>query len=272
MSHFGRRRGTGGFTLIELLVVIAIIALLIGILLPALGKARNSSRSLRCLANARSMAMLTQFYLDASKEQFPVRNNAAVGGGSNYNAFLPSRTLLRSDTRPVEVLACPEDKDPVRLYLAGDEQGSEPTSLGIGDIYGIEYASRVRYSYGINNMTGIKPVTPAEERLFNPSFGAYPFPSNTLLYADSTFFNARGHNLTLNDEPRLKGRIANASAPSLLNSLPAIAPMYGQPVQAARRHASGSNIVYMDHHGGSISQQDAFTKFYYSWTEPAPQP
>jgi len=66
--HRGRR---AAFTLIELLVVIAIIALLVGILLPALAGARNAARGVKCLSNVRQNVAIVQEYADENKGLTP---------------------------------------------------------------------------------------------------------------------------------------------------------------------------------------------------------
>ncbi|MCC5830518.1 MAG: prepilin-type N-terminal cleavage/methylation domain-containing protein [Phycisphaeraceae bacterium] len=64
-------RRPDGFTLIELLVVISIIALLIGILLPALGMARDAARNAVCLSNARQMGIGLVSYANENGQWFP---------------------------------------------------------------------------------------------------------------------------------------------------------------------------------------------------------
>jgi len=64
-------RRVKGFTLVELLVVIGIIAVLIGILLPALNAARNSARTIKCAANLRSMGQGFNIYVAENKQVLP---------------------------------------------------------------------------------------------------------------------------------------------------------------------------------------------------------
>ena len=96
----------GAFTLIELLVVIAIIALLIGILLPALGAARESARSLVCATMARSTGQGQSFYMGDNDDNYAGPNTS----GARYQVIT---------------------FNPLRKYvdeIVGDSNGSAPTS------------------------------------------------------------------------------------------------------------------------------------------------
>ena len=62
---------TLGFTLVELLVVVAIIALLVSILLPTLGKAKEQTRMVICMSNLRSLGLSFTFYTGANDNWWP---------------------------------------------------------------------------------------------------------------------------------------------------------------------------------------------------------
>ncbi|MFG0260670.1 MAG: type II secretion system protein [Phycisphaerales bacterium JB041] len=67
MRSTAQRHVVAGFTLIELLVVIAVVALLIGILLPALGRARGAAQTVACGSNLRQSFLACQIYADSNR-------------------------------------------------------------------------------------------------------------------------------------------------------------------------------------------------------------
>ncbi len=110
MRRSRRRRIPTGFTLLELLVVIGITALLAGLLLPVLGRAKESGRAAACLSNLHQVGIALQLYVQDNHNRLPFMRDKSLSISND----LPSPDLVLSNyLGNVNVLRCPSDKQRV---------------------------------------------------------------------------------------------------------------------------------------------------------------
>ncbi|NBV24370.1 MAG: type II secretion system protein [Proteobacteria bacterium] len=233
-------RTTSGFTLIELLVVIAIIAVLAGMLLPALSKAKGKAVGTKCLSNNRQISMASRLYIDDHEGEFlrlwrdsipatdpPVAKLIVPAPAAIW--WVDTLYLLERTLQDPKIFNCPALKVDSTTVASSTTPGASGYPLGIGMSY--------RTGAGGLTYTASTPTKSREEEVAKPSA--------TLIFGDS-------------------GTIANPAQvdPDLWTETPLSASVYFRPptdatyvttpTRVIARHLGRTPAGFVDGHAESI--------------------
>ncbi len=241
-----------GFTLIELLVVIAIIALLMGILMPALSRVKKQARQVSCMAMLKQWGTIWSMYCDDNDGRFPEAGDLGWKRGTWVIAF---RDSYRTKS---EILLCPSAVKRLATGTTGVQAWGDSTHNYIMGSGGVGNSQEVA-SYGGNNWTFYAKG--------NGAIQGRPIPwnwktkdvsnsTNVPVFADTMWrgggpcyrtSDSGGYNASFNRivPPQFDGQWSG----------------YGNEMMhfALKRHQTGTNVLFMDWSVRSVGLKELWT-------------
>ncbi len=150
---------TLAFTLIELLVVIAVIAILAGILLPSLARAKAKGHRARCVSNLRQVGLAMLQWANEHGDKFPPQVEVIDGGTRTIPRAWESYQVLSNELVTPRILICPSDKvkKPAANFLRESRSFQYPTQQDAALSYFV--GTHAYYQQGQTVLAGDRNIT-----------------------------------------------------------------------------------------------------------------
>lgn len=244
-----------GFTLIELLVVIAIIAILMGILLPALGGARKLARRTVCMSNVRRLALSIRLYTDNYDGKLPpdrLRGATAYIEAGPYKRYMPRWIWFLNEG--MGYVINPNKYETEEAFNAALEMDNDYYMCP--SLKDHKWARSIRNgAYGYNfQYLGNSRGNPA-----GTGYANYPVsltqiraPSQTVAFCDSRGSDVpHGQHAYLVDPPKMA---VSKGAMHFSPKSASVGPLKYSPADA--RHFGVADVAFLDGHAEAMDYED----------------